>query len=182
MLNHPIKFLIILISCSVLFSCHKAPVLDKSLALKILSQSQDKSGYAISIASNNPHAHGDNARGWTCEDKQNLVEAEVAKCKKSGRSGVYLSFTDKGKEFLLGQPWGDSNIRNARVIAVTKHIQSITSVDLLNKTKASVAYVWAYNQHTPFSNDQLKKLIPLHAPHSEVVDFILTDDKWAIAN
>lgn len=182
MLNHPTKALIGFISFFILSACHKPAVLDNSLALSILNHSQQKMGYAVNIVSNNPNAHDDKASGWTCADKADWIEAEVVKCKKSGRSGVYLTFSDKGKRFLIGETWGSSDVRNARVLAVTRRAQSVNSITLIDKNKAKVSYNWVYDEHTPFSNDRLRKLIPLNVANTDEANFMLIDKQWVIDN
>tara|TARA_R110002095_G_scaffold50644_2_gene44367 strand:+ start:274 stop:822 length:549 start_codon:yes stop_codon:yes gene_type:complete len=182
MLNHVAKALIGFISCFILSACHKPAVLDDSLALSILNQSQQKMGYAVNIVSNSPTARDKKISGWSCADKADWVGAGVVKCNKSGRSGVYLTFTTKGKKLLIGELWGNSGVRNARVLAVTRHAQSINAITLINKNKAKVSYNWVYDKHTPFSNDHLKKLIPLNAPKTGEANFILRDKQWKIEN
>ncbi|MEH6502293.1 MAG: hypothetical protein V7682_00180 [Cycloclasticus sp.] len=182
MLNHVAKALIAFISCLILSACHKPAVLDESLALSILKQSQQEMGYAVNIVTNNPTARDKKTSGWTCADKVDWIEAGVVKCKKSGRSGVYLSFTTKGQQFLTTKPWGSSDVRNARVLAVTRRVQSINSISSIDKNKAKVSYSWIYDEHTPFSNDQLKKLIPLNVVKTDEANFILIGKQWVIDN
>jgi hypothetical protein len=95
---------------------------------------------------------------------------------------VYLLFTDKGKQFLIGEPWGNSNVRNARVLAITRRVQSINSISSIDKNKAKVSYSWVYDEHTPFSNDQLRKLIPLNVAKTDEANLILIGKQWAIDN
>jgi hypothetical protein len=180
MLNHPVKTLFVFISCLTLLACHKAPILDNTLALKLISASRTHAGYPISVVTNNPNAHGDDARGWNCADKQSLIDSAVVTCKKVGRSGVYLKFTREGKKLLLGNPWGDAILRNARVIAVSQRIQDILSIEMIDASHALVNYTWVYNQYTPFSSSSLKELIALNVPQTEQISIILKRKKWLI--
>jgi hypothetical protein len=180
MLNHPVKLLFVFISCSLLIACHKAPVLDNKLALKIISAQQTPSGYTISIVTNNPNARGDNARGWNCNDKQAWVDAGVVSCKKAGRSGVYLKFTTEGKALLMGKPWGDDILRNARVLAVAQSIQDIVSIEQVDKSHAIVNYSLIYDHYTPFANSQLKNIIRLNVAQTKQASIVLKDDEWLV--
>jgi hypothetical protein len=132
------------------------------------------------MVTNNPNARGKDSKGWNCDDKKPLVDAGVVSCKESGRSGVYLKFTNEGKKLLVGKPWGDSILRNAKVIAVTRRIDEILSIEIIDKTHAIINYAWAYDQHTPFSSDQLKKTIALNVPQIDQVSAILNDKTWTI--
>ncbi|MEW4981667.1 MAG: hypothetical protein AB1Y26_00340 [Cycloclasticus sp.] len=181
MLNHLSKASLVLIGVLMLVACHKAPVLDNKLALELLTPSQT-SGYTISLVTNNPNARGKNANGWDCADKKNLVELGVVTCKKSGRSGSYLTFTSQGKQLLVGSPWGDEVLRNARVIAVTQSIQEIQSIEMIDPSHAIINYTWAYDQHTPFSNEQLKKTITLNVQQVGQVSAVLNNKEWTIEN
>jgi len=180
MLNHLTKVLFIFISSLLLISCHKAPTLDKKLALSLLTLSNTSSGYAISIVTNNPHARGKNANGWNCSDKKSLIDSNVVTCKESGRSGVYLTFTHEGKKLLLGTPWGDDILRNARVLAVRQHIKEVQSINMIDTSHAIINYTWIYSQHTPFSNAQLQKTIALNIPQIAQVSAVLSKNKWTI--
>lgn len=180
MLKHYRKTLIIFASCLTLLACHKPPVLDNALALSILNDPEHLSGYVVSIVTNNPKAHAKDASGWTCADKQPIIDAGLAVCKTSGRSGVYLKFTDEGKQLLVGNTWGDSTTRNARVIAVIKQVQDVNSITMADKTHASVSYSSAYIEHTAFSNTQLKSLIPLNVSTTGHANFVLVDKQWRI--
>jgi len=181
MVNHLSKVSLVLIGTLMLFACHKAPVLDNKLALKLLTPSQTV-GYTISIVTNNPNARGKNASGWNCADKENLVELGVATCHKSGRSGSYLKFTVQGKKLLVGSPWGDEVLRNARVIAVTQSVQKVQSIELVDPSHAIINYTWAYDQHTAFSNEQLKKTITLNVQQSRQASAVLNNKEWIIEN
>ncbi|PCI21948.1 MAG: hypothetical protein COB62_02270 [Piscirickettsiaceae bacterium] len=180
MLNHHHKVLLIIACCLTLIACHKPPVLDETLVLEILNNSNKASGYAISLVTNNPHALGTNARGWTCVDKQKIIDAGLVICKKSGRSGVYLKFTDEGKKLIVDKPWGDSTLRNARVIAVSQQVEKINSIEMLDKSHATVSYTSSYNEHTPFASDTLKKLIPLNTAKAGTANLSLVDKEWML--
>lgn len=180
MLNHPRKILLIIASCITLIACHKPPILDKSLALSILNDPQNLSGYTINMAINNPHARGKNASGWNCADKQALIDADLVSCNTAGRSGVYLEFSDEGKKLITGSPWGDETLRKVHVIAVTQAIQKINTIEMIDKTHATVSYDQIYSEHTPFSNDALKRQIPLNLSHVGQANFVLIDDEWVI--
>jgi hypothetical protein len=180
MLNQLGRIILIFTACLALLACHKPPILDTNLALSVLNSPDKLSGYAVSIVTNNPNAHGENARGWTCSDKQVLADTNLAECKTAGRSGVYLKFTDEGKKLLIGKPWGDANLRNARVIAVKQQVQTIDAINMSSKTHAIVDYTSAYTEHTPFSNTHLKKLLILGVPQKKQAEFILTDKEWVL--
>lgn len=180
MLNHLTKTLFIFTSSLLLIACHKAPTLDKELALSLLTTSNTSSGYAISMVTNNPHARGKNANGWNCSDKKSLIDSKVVTCKESGRSGVYLTFTNEGKKLLLDSPWGDDVLRNARVLAVLQHIKEIQSIDMIDASHAIINYTWIYNQHTPFSNTQLQKTIALNVPQEAQTSAVLSNNEWTI--
>ncbi|HIF18564.1 MAG TPA: hypothetical protein EYG50_00245 [Cycloclasticus sp.] len=180
MLNYSAKLLFVFISCSLLIACHKAPVLDNKLALKIVTANYTSSGYAISIVTNNPNARGEDSRGWNCDDKQAWVDAGVVSCKKAGRSGVYLKFTPVGEKLLIGKPWGDDILRNTRVIAVSQSIQDITSIELVDESHAIVNYSLVYDHYTPFANSQLKATIALNVPQIKQASIILKGDEWLI--
>ena len=180
MFNYPVKILIIFISSLMLLACHKPPVLDNKLALNILTKSQTLLGYSISIITNNPKARGLKPSGWNCEDRQEWVDAGVVACKNSGRSGAYLKFTAEGRKLLLGSSWGDKVLRNAKVIAVTQNVLDVLSVEFIDESHAIIKYTWAYDQHMPFSNEQLKKTIALNVPRAEQVSVILDDDEWLV--
>jgi len=180
MLNYLARLLFIITVCASLFACHKPPTLDEKLALSLLMKANIRPGYAVNMVTNNPHARGKKAQGWNCSDKQPLIDALVVTCKNSGRSGVYLSFTHEGKKLLLGKPWGDETLRNARVIAVRQKIKDIQSIHLMNNTHAIISYSWVYHQHTPFSNPQLKKLIALDVPQPAQASATLINNQWTI--
>ena len=180
MLKHYNKTLLIITSCLMLLACHKPPVLDNTLALSILNDPEHLSGYAISMVTNNPNAHGKNANGWTCADKQPIIDADLVVCKTSGRSGIYLKFTDEGKKLLIGKTWGDQSTRNARVTAVIQQALDINDISLIDKTHAIVSFNSAYVKHTAFSNAQLKHLIPLNVPKNNQANFVLIDKQWHI--
>ena len=179
MLNHSKKVLALIISSLVLTACHKAAVLDKKLALEILQQ-RNTPGYTINIVSNNPNAYAKDASGWTCEEMKQVTNAGLADCQTAGRSGAYLTFTESGKQLLVGEPWGDSNLRNARVVAVSKRIHSIDSINFTNKTSATVNYSWVYDQYTAFASEPLKKLIPLNNPQSAIATMVVISKQWQI--
>ncbi|ORU92492.1 MAG: hypothetical protein A6F70_02945 [Cycloclasticus sp. symbiont of Bathymodiolus heckerae] len=180
MLNHLTKALLVFIGSLVLVACHKAPALTNDLALKLLTSSPTLRGYTISIVTNNPNARGENKNGWGCDDKKELVKSGVVTCKESGRSSTYLNFTAQGKQLLVGEPWGDDVLRNARVIAVSQTIQEIQTLDIIDKSHAIIHYTWVYNKHTPFSNGQLKKVIALNVPQIGQVSVTLKDDRWVL--
>ena len=171
---------ITLIACSlVLIACHRADTLDDKLALKLLQQ-DNTPGYAINIISNNPNAYAKDARGWTCEDMKAITQAGLANCETAGRSGAYLAFTPSGKKLLVGEPWGDSYLRNARVVAISQQIQSIQSIDFINKTSATVSYTWAYDQYTAFATETLKALVPLNTTQSATATMHVVNKQWEI--
>jgi len=180
MLNHPTKIWGTFLACLFLVACHKAPSLDNALALKLLAPAYASSGYTVSIATNNPQARGKKPTGWNCTDKKPLVSSGLALCKESGRSGVYLKFTDEGKKLLVGSPWGDNTLRNARVIAVLQQIEEIQSIQMIDPTHAIINYTWVYHQHTPFSNPQLEKTIALNVPQIAQASAILNNKEWTI--
>ncbi|PCH84748.1 MAG: hypothetical protein COB26_04355 [Piscirickettsiaceae bacterium] len=180
MLKHYSKTLIIIASCLTLLACHKPPVLDNALTLSILNDPEHLSGYTVSMVTNNPTAHGNHASGWTCADKKTIIDAGLAVCKTSGRSGVYLKFTDEGKRLLVGNTWGNSTTRNARVTAVIQQVQDINDISMVDKTHAIVSFNSAYVKHTAFSNTQLKSLIPLNVPKTGQANFVLIDKQWRI--
>jgi len=180
MLNHLTKIWAIILASLLLVACHKAPTLDKALALKLLAPSYASSGYTVNIATNNPQARGKNPTGWSCADKKSLVSSGLALCKESGRSGVYLKFTDEGKKLLVGSPWGDNTLRSARVIAVLQQIEEIQSIQLIDPTHAIINYTWVYHQHTPFSNPQLEKTIALNVPQMAQASAVLNNKEWTI--
>lgn len=180
MLNHLTKILLVFSASLILLACHKPPVIDNALAKKLLTSSQISPGYSISIVTNNPNARRDNASGWSCADKKIWVDAGVVTCKKSGRSGVYLTFTSEGKNLLIGTPWGDEIVRNARVIAVSQRINNIESIEMVDKSHAIINYTWVYAQHTPFSNAQLRKAITLNIPQRAQTSAILSDGDWSL--
>lgn len=180
MLNHLAKILLFFVCALLITACHKAAELDNTQALKLLSTSNILPGYTVSMVTNNPNAHGKDPSGWRCADKQHLVDADVVTCNESGRSGVYLKFTDKGKNLLIGKPWGDGTLRNARVIAVSQHINKVENIQLVDETHAIVHYTWTYDEHTPFSNDQLRKTIALNIPQTNQVSMVIDDDQWVI--
>lgn len=178
MLNQTSQALMLLIASILLVACHKPPILDKDLALKTLRQQVSFQGYATNIVSNNPKAYGKNASGWTCADQLHIIETGLANCEKSGRSGAYLQLTDSGKKLLIGQPWGDSNLRNARVIAITPQIESVDAINFSTKTKANISYTWSYDRYTAFATEPLKKLIPLNAAKRGIATLVLIDKQW----
>jgi len=180
MLNHLTKLLFIFLVGLMLAACHKAPILDNELALKLLAKSPSLRGYAVNIVMNNPYAHGENGSGWTCNNKKTLIDAAVVTCEEAERSGVYLTFTNEGKQLLVGKPWGDDTLKNARVVAVSQAVQSIQSIEMSDKSHAVVHYTSAYEKHTAFSNAQLKKVIPLNIPKTAQKSFTLVDDQWVI--
>jgi len=179
MLNHSNKVLALIISSLILTACHKAATLDNELALKILQQ-RNTPGYAINIVSNNPNAYAKDASGWTCEEMENITQAGLADCQAAGRSGAYLTFTESGKKLLIGEPWGDSNLRNARVVAISKRIQSIDSIVFITKTTATVSYRWVYDQYTAFASEPLKKLIPLNHLQSATIAMVVVNKQWQV--
>jgi len=178
MLNQARQALMLLIASVLLVACHKPPILDNDLALETLRQQANYRGYATNIVSNNPNAYGKNASGWTCADQSSIVEAGLASCEKSGRSGAYLHLSDSGKKLLIGQPWGDSNLRNARVIAITPQIESVDAINFSTKSKAEVSYTWSYERYTAFATEPLKKLIPLNAAQRSIATLVLIDKQW----
>ncbi|PHS72354.1 MAG: hypothetical protein COB22_04925 [Cycloclasticus sp.] len=178
--NHLAKILFIFASSLILLACHKPPVLDNKLALKLLIATQSLPGYSISIVTNNPNGRGQNPTGWNCADKQAWIDEGVVSCKKSGRSGVYLKFTPEGSKLLLAKPWGDKVLRNANVIAVSQRIRDVVSIEMIDNTHAIVNYTWIYDQHTPFSNAQLKKAIALNIPQTEQTSATLKNGEWTI--
>ncbi|KXJ46943.1 MAG: hypothetical protein KUG55_03535 [Cycloclasticus sp.] len=180
MLNHLAKILPIFLISVLLVACHKAPSLDKALALKLLDSSYLSSGYTINLVTNNPHARGKKATGWNCADKKSLVSSGVVLCKESGRSGVYLKFTSEGEKLLVGSPWGDNTLRNARVIAVLQQVDEVQSIEMIDASHAIINYTWLYNQHTPFSNPQLEKTIALNVPQPARASAVLNDNEWTI--
>jgi len=180
MLNHPTKMLFIFLGSLMLIACHNAPTLDNKLATKLLTRSPSLSGYAINMVINNPNARGENSSGWSCDDKQNLIDAGVVRCEEAGRSSDYLTFTSKGKRLLVGKPWGNTTVRNARVIVVSQALQEIQSIEMIDDAHAVVQYTWAYNEHTPFSTAYLKSVIALNTPHAEQKKLTLVDGKWIL--
>ncbi|MEW5057857.1 MAG: hypothetical protein AB1Y25_09535 [Cycloclasticus sp.] len=179
MFNHSSKILMLCLSSLLLTACHKAAILDDKLALETLRQLQP-AGYAINIVSNNPNAYAQTPSGWQCSDMQAAVDAELVNCHTAGRSGAYLSFTENGKKLIVGEPWGDSNLKNARVIAVSKRIESINSISFTSKTSATVNYNWVYQQYTAFASEPLKKLIPLNTLQSATTKIVLLNKQWQI--
>jgi len=179
MLNHSSKVLALIISSLLLTACHKAATLNDKLALEIL-QLRNTPGYAINIVSNSPKAYAKDSLGWTCEDMIKITNAGLANCQTAGRSGAYLTFSESGKQLLIGEPWGDTNLRNARVIAVSKSIHSINSINFTSNTSATVNYNWVYDQYTAFASEPLKKLIPLNTPQSATVAMVVVDREWQI--
>ena len=180
MVNQLSKIVLIITGCLILLACHKPPVLTKELALATLNSPDKPSGYAVSIVTNNPNAHGKDARGWTCSEQQTVIDANLAECKTSGRSGVYLKFTNEGEKLLVGKPWGDANLRNARIIAVIQQVQTIDAIRMTSTTQATVDFTSAYTEHTPFSNSHLQKLLVLGAPQQKQAELILEDKKWVL--
>jgi len=179
MLNQSNKVFALIISSLILTACHKAAILDDKLALEALQQSNTP-GYAINIVSNNPNAYAKEANGWTCKEMKKITQAGLVDCQTAGRSGAYLTFTDSGKQLLIGEPWGDSNLRNARVVAISKRIQSIDSIDFINKTTATVSYSWVYDQYTAFASEPLKNLIPLNHPQAALATLVVVNKQWQI--
>lgn len=180
MLNQLSKSILIFTGCIALVACHKPPVLDKELALSLLNASGEVEGYSVSIVTNNPNARGTDASGWTCTDKKDIIDADIVQCKNSGRSGVYLTFTDAGKDLLVGQPWGDYKLRNARVIAVKQAITSIESIQMTSKKEATVTFSTVYSEHTPFASAYLQQLMPLNIPKIRQLTFRLVGKEWGI--
>jgi hypothetical protein len=180
MLNHLAKILCIFVVSLTLFACHKPAVLDKKLALNILITSHVLPGYTINIVTNNPHARREKASGWNCADKQAWVDAGVVNCKNSGRSGVYLKFTTEGKKLLVDDFWGNEVVRNAKVIAVSQHINDVSSIEMINNAHALINFTWIYDQHTAFSNAQLQKDILLNVPQTAQVPAILKNGEWTL--
>lgn len=180
MLNHLAKSAAILIVSLILVACHKPLALDNDLAFKLLTSAYENSGYTISMVTNNPHAHGKESSGWNCDDKKAQINAGVINCKNSGRSGVYLKFTSEGEKLLVGKPWGDDVLRNARVIAVTQRIDGVQNIEMIDEEHAIVSYTWVYDAHTPFSNHQLKQIIKLDVPQSTQSSFVLHGKQWVI--
>jgi len=180
MIKHSSKILFIITSCITLISCSNSSTLYEELALSMLNDPQKPSGYAVSMVSNNPRARGENASGWTCKDKQILIDAGVVTCKESGRSGVYLDFSDEGKKLMIGEPWGDTTLRNVRVIAVKQIAQQITAIKMADDSHATVSFDRIYSEHTPFSNHVLQKLIQLNTPQKAQTNFTLIDNEWVI--
>jgi len=180
MLNHLTKMLFVFLGSLMLVACHNAPILDKKSATKLLTRSPSLSGYTINMVINNPNARGENSSGWSCDDKQGLIDAGVVQCKEAGRSSDYLTFTNKGKRLLIGKPWGSATQRNAKIIAVSQTIQEIQSLEIIDDSHAIIHYTWVYNKHTPFSNAYLKEIIALDVPHAEKKTLTLVDDRWVL--
>lgn len=180
MLNHPVKLLFIFISSVLLIACSDTPHLNDKLALKTLSDKQITPGYIISMVTNNPNARGSDASGWDCSDKQTFIDASLVNCQEAGRSGVYLEFTAKGKQLLVGKPWGTSSLRNARVVAVTQSIQGIHAIKYIDESHATITYSIIYDGYTPFATNYLKSTIKLNDPQIKKANFVLKKDQWKL--
>ncbi|ORU89398.1 MAG: hypothetical protein A6F71_00055 [Cycloclasticus sp. symbiont of Poecilosclerida sp. M] len=182
MYKHVTKTLVVLFCFFILGACHEPPILTNKLALELLSPEGELEGYAINMAVNNPTARGNNPSGWSCQDMQHLVDTDVVACKTSGRSGVYLRFTTFGEQFLVGEPWGTKEIRNARVLATVKKVDAIKSIKLTDKENAVVTYSWSHNRHTAFATAHLKERIKLGVPQIKTALFVLENDAWIVQN
>lgn len=184
MTNRTLSFIA---ACAIVFfgalwlaQCNRPATLNEQLALEILNNSQAVSGYATTLSMNNPNARGKSADGWNCDSVSSLIEANLVSCHKAGRSGVYLKFKEEGLQFVVGQPWGTKQVKNARVLVATAAVNQITAIEKTSPEQATVHYTWAYDAHTPFATEYLKDTIPLNESITAKATMVLEDNQWVI--
>ncbi|WP_374163817.1 hypothetical protein [Arcticibacter sp. MXS-1] len=166
------KILTCLLPIFLIVSC-SSEKLDREKALKLLKENHQSQPATYNIFVSDP-TYAKRMLDAGLESDGLLTVQRTQNLSDAGKP--LITFTEKGKTYLVPQTEEDKKYNIQRVKIADEAIEEVTGIQMLDgDKKAVVEYTTSYTNVTPFARLSKKKL---DEKESHKADFVLYDDGW----